>query len=167
MYRRPLATCILTIAALAVFWPQFANADEPFRWYGIGGELTSDSGQPRRWLGQMGINEQIGVEALFAMQHLSDDNTHADNDFTRLDVGAGLIYDVAPFAAITPYFAGRFILVITGNGEGNASGVVEAACGAEYVVMKHLGLAGELNFNFHTDPAEIFTSTRVRCYFYF
>jgi hypothetical protein len=44
--------------------------------------------------------------------------------------------------------------------------VAETACGVEYVIMKRLGISGELNFSFHTDPTQIFTSTRVRCYFY-
>jgi hypothetical protein len=166
MKRLSLATCLLTIATFAVLLPQFAAAQEPFKWYGIGGELTGESGEPRRWLGRLGLGEQLGIEALFAMEHLSGTGIHDGQDYTRLDVGGGVIYDVAPLAEVTPYFAGRFILVMTGNSTDNTSGVVEAACGVEYVIMKRLGLSGELNFSFHTDPTQIFTSTRVRCYFY-
>jgi hypothetical protein len=166
MKRFSFAACILTIATFAVLLPQFAFAQEPFKWYGIGGEITGESGEPRRWLGRLGIGEQLGVEALFAMEHISGTGINEDNDFTRLDVGAGLIYDVAPAASVTPYLAGRFILVMTGDGESNTAGVVETACGVEYVIMKRLGISGELNFSFHTNPTQIFTSTRVRCYFY-
>jgi hypothetical protein len=166
MKRCHFAACILSLATFAVLLPQLAFAQEPFKWYGIGGEITGESGEPRRWLGRLGIGEQLGVEALFAMEHISSTGIHEDNGFTRLDVGAGIIYDVAPAAAVTPYLAGRFILVMTGNGEDNTSGVVETACGVEYVIMKRLGISGELNFSFHTDPTQIFTSTRVRCYFY-
>jgi hypothetical protein len=164
--RLSFASIILAIAAFAVLAPHMVFAQEPFKWYGIGGEITSESGEPRRWLGRVGISEQLGVEALFAMEHLSGTGVHEDNDYTRLDVGAGLIYDVAPTASITPYFAGRFILVMTGDDTDNTSGVVETACGVEYVIMKRLGLSGELNFNFRTDPTQIFTSTRIRCFFY-
>jgi hypothetical protein len=166
MKKRSLVTCLIAVAALAVIAPRLASAEEPFKWYGIGGEITTHSDEPRRWLGRLGLGEQLGIEALFAMQHLSDDSNHLDNDYTRLDIGAGVIYDVAPFAVLTPYFAGRFILVMTSNGDDDTSGLVEAACGVEYVVMKRLGISGELNFNFRTDPTQIFTSTRVRCYFY-
>ena len=166
MRTRSVLTCLLAIAALAVISPRLFAADEPFKWYGIGGEITTHSEEPRRWLGRLGLGEQLGIEALFAMQHLSDNSDHADNDYTRLDIGGGVIYDVAPFATITPYFAGRFTLVMTSNGQDDTSGMVEAACGVEYIMAKRVGLSGELNFNFNTDPTRIFTSTRVRCYFY-
>ena len=160
------ASCVLAITAFAALLPQFALAQEPFRWYGIGGDITSQPNEPRRWLGRIGISEEISAEAIFAMEHISNGSNSGNSDYTRLDVGGGIIYDVAPTASLTPYFAGRFILVMTGDDESNTSGVVEAACGVEYVIMSRLGISGELNFNFHTDPTQIFTSTKVRCYFY-
>ena len=171
MTRFSLATFVLTVCAVAVMLPQLAAAapDEPFRWYGLGGEITSESGNPRRWLGRVGVTEQIGAEIVFAMAHRSSDDESCE--ITRLDFGGGVIYDVAPSAPVTPYFAGRMILNIAGvdcNSHHNeTAGTVEIACGAEYVIMKRLGLSGELNFSFETDPTAVFTSTRVRAYFYF
>ena len=41
-----------------------------------------------------------------------------------------------------------------------------AAGGAEYVIMRRLGISGELNFNFGTNPTKVMTTTVVRFYFY-
>lgn len=168
------ATCIFAITTFAVLLPQFSYAApaEPFKWYGLGGELTGESNEPRRWLGRLGISEDLGLEGIFAMQHRSREcgaASEGDCDLSRLDFGAGVIYDVAPSAAITPYFAGRLIVTWTGEDghHDDTSATAETACGAEYVIMKRLGISGELNFRFHTDPTEIVTSTRVRAYFYF
>jgi hypothetical protein len=169
MKRCSLAASLFAVAVLATALPQmvWATPDEPFKWYGVGGEITSDSGQPRRWLGRIGISDQMGAEVLFAMQHTSADCGQTDCDATRIDIGAGLIYDVAPAAAITPYCAGRFILTSVGDGESNTSGTIELAGGVEYVIMKRLGISGELDFTVRTDPSEIGTTTRVKFYFYF
>jgi hypothetical protein len=78
-----------------------------------------------------------------------------------------VIYDIVPGATISPYRAGRFILTMTGNGESETSGTFEAASGVEYVIMKRLGVSGELNFSFHTDPTQVITSTVIRFHFYF
>jgi hypothetical protein len=142
----------------------FAAEDEYIKWYGVGGELND----PRRWLGRVGVSEYLAVETLFAMEHISGDcdQGKAECDFTRLDVGVGLIYDIVPNSKISPYLAGRFILRMTGNGESETSGTIESAGGVEYVIMKRLGLSGELNFRFHTDPTEVITTTIIRFYFY-
>jgi hypothetical protein len=55
---------------------------------------------------------------------------------------------------------------MTGNGESETAGTVEAATGVEYVILKRLGLSGELNFSFGTNPTKVLTTTRVRFYFY-
>jgi hypothetical protein len=169
MKRSSLVSWLLAVIATAVLLPQLASAGmgEPFRWYGIGGEMTSDSGQPKRWLGRIGVSDQMGVEVLFAMQHTSCGIAGQDCDLTRVDIGGGVIYDVAPAAELTPYLAGRFILTMAGDGESETSGTIEAACGVEYVIIKRFGISGELNFSVHTDPSQVLTGTRVRLYFYF
>ena len=169
MKRFSVTACLFAVAAFAVLLPQFSYGapDEPFKWYGLGGELTGNPSEPRRWLGRLGITNQIGGEAIFAMEHSSYTCEGHDCDRTRVDIGAGVIYDVAPAAMISPYFAGRFILTMIGNSEDETSGTVEGAYGIEYVIAKRLGLSGELNFSVRTDPSQILTSTRVRFYFYF
>ena len=59
------ATCIFAITTFAVLLPQFSYAApaEPFKWYGLGGELTGESNEPRRWLGRLGISEDLGSRA--------------------------------------------------------------------------------------------------------
>lgn len=181
MRRFSLGTCILAVVAFAVLVPQFTFAapDEPFRWYGLGGEMTSEADNPRRWLGRIGVTELVGVEMIFGMAHQSSDCTNPCNPAcahtcygTRLDLGAGIIYDVAPAAALTPYFAARMVLNLRSEDSprhhhDDTAATFETACGAEYVLMRRLGLSGELNLSLHTDPGEIRTSTRVRAYFYF
>jgi hypothetical protein len=167
MKQTHLAATFLAVAMVVLMVPQASMGaeDEHIKWYGLGGELTG----PKRWLGRIGISEYLGTEVLFAMEHYSADcaQGQGDCDFTRLDVGAGVIYDIVPNAGISPYLAGRFILTMTGNGDSETSGTIEAATGVEYVIMKRIGISGELNFSFHTDPTEIATSTVVRFYFYF
>jgi hypothetical protein len=144
----------------------FAEDGEAFKWYGIGGELDD----PNRWFGRIGITEDLGAEIVFGVEHRSDEcseeSTSKDCDYTRLDVGAGFIYDFAPVSRVTPYVAGRFVLSMTGNGSSETSGTVEAASGVEYVILKRLGVSGELNFNFGTNPTKVMTTTRLRFYFY-
>jgi hypothetical protein len=152
---------------LVMIVPQISAAaeDDHIKWYGLGGELTG----PKRWFGRIGISEYLGAEIVFGMDHRSYDckDGKSDCDSTRLDVGAGVIYDFVPGSRISPYLAGRFILTMTGNGDSQTSGTIEAASGVEYVIMKRIGLSGELNFSFHTDPTEVTTTTIVRFYFYF
>ena len=170
MKRFWIPSCFLGAAALVMLAPQLAHAtpDEPFRWYGVGGEITTIADEPRRWLGRIGLSEEIGAELLFAMQHTSGDcKGTADCDYTRIDVGAGIIYDVAPSSQVTPYLASRFTLSMIADGEDQTSGIIEAAGGVEYTIMKRLGASGELNFSIRTDPTQVLTSTRVRFYFYF
>jgi hypothetical protein len=156
---------ILTLSALLVFCAGTARAadEEAVKWYGVGGEISGS----HRWLGRIGINEYLGTEVIFAMNHMSYDCPGGDCDSTTLDVGAGVIYEVLPGATISPYLAGRFILTMTGNGESENSGTVEAAAGVEYLIMRRLGLSGELNFNFRTDPTRVGTTTVLRFHLYF
>ncbi|MFZ1946111.1 MAG: hypothetical protein WAW06_01025 [bacterium] len=171
MRRSTATSCILAAAVvtalIAALVPGIvaASPEEPFRWYGLGGEITSDSGCPRHWLARIGIDDQLGAEVLFALMHA--EAAGFSHDVTRIDIGAGLIYDLAPTAVITPYGAARFILNITDADETDTGATAEAACGAEYAIGRRLGLSGELNLSLHTDPSEIITSTRVRFYFYF
>jgi hypothetical protein len=162
---------ITALTPVTAFAPQRACAgpDEPFRWYGIGGELTTTFDEPRRWLGRIGLTEDVGAEILFAMQHTSGEcrGEGADCDYTRIDVGTGVIYDVAPGALLTPYLAGRFVLSTIADGDDQTLGIIEAAGGVEYAAMKRVGLSAELNFSMRTDPTQVLTSTRVRFYFYF
>jgi hypothetical protein len=141
-----------------------AQEEEHIKWYGIGGELT----EPHRWFGRVGITQYLGAEIIFGIEHISRtcDSGNGDCDFTSLDVGAGFIYDFAPAKQITPYLGGRFVLTMTGNGESETSGTVEAAAGVEYVIMKRVGLSGELNFGFSTNPTHVLTRTKARFYFY-
>lgn len=160
-------SAVIAIAVIMLITPQICSAQEGehIKWYGLGGELTG----PHRWLGRIGINEYLGTEVIFGLEHTSHDcpGSRTDCDSTTLDVGVGVIYDLVPSARISPYLAGRFILTMTGNGESDTAGTIEAASGVEYIVMKRIGLSGELNFSFHTDPTKVKTSTVVRFYFYF
>lgn len=170
MKRISMARMVVTSIAFVVILPGLLSAteNEPIKWYGIGGELNG----PKRWLGRVGLNEYLGVEVIFAMKHISHEcggNTtaKADCDSTQLDIGGGVLYEIVPGATISPYLAGRFIFTMTGNGDSETSGTIEAASGVEYVIMKRIGLSGELNFSFRTDPTQVLTSTVVRFYFYF
>ena len=156
-----ISVCVLL---LALTLASSAQEDGHIRWYGVGGELDA----PHHWFGRIGITENLGAEIIFGMEHISLDCEHGDGDCdeTKLDVGTGFIYDFVPSGQITPYLAGRFILSMIGNGESETSGTVEAAGGVEYVIMRRIGLSGELNFSFGTDPTHILTTTRVRFYFY-
>jgi hypothetical protein len=159
---KTLVMVLLLVLAAARVAP--AQDDENFKWYGVGGELDD----PHHWLGRLGVTQNLGAEIIFGMEHISQDCEHGDGDcdVTQLDVGAGLIYDFTPAGRMTPYMAGRFILSMIGDGDSETSGTVEAAGGVEYVIMKRIGLSGELNFTFSTDPTHVLTTTRVRFYFY-
>ncbi len=139
-------------------------AQEYYKWYGIGGELNGE----RRWLGRIGISENFGTEVIFSMEHISQDcpGGKGDCDYTSLDIGLGAIYDVAPFSNVSPYLAGRFILTMTGDGDSETSGTIEAAGGVEYLILKRIGLRGELNFSFHTEPTQVRTTTLIGFLFY-
>ena len=155
-----LATTVVMTCAV------HAEEDDFVKWYGVGGEITGS----HRWLGRLGVTEDLGAEIIFALKHQSgdcdDDSASEDCDFTRLDIGAGFIYDFVPASNLTPYFAGRFILSMLGNGTSETSGTVEAAGGVEYVIMERLGISSELNFNFGTNPSKVMTTTVVRFHFY-
>jgi len=140
-----------------------AGDGDNMKWYGIGGELN----EPKRWFGRIGINEYLGTEVIFALEHVSPDCKNNDCDYTRVDIGAGVIYDLLPGERLSPYLASRFILVMTDNGDSETSATVEAAGGVEYLIMEHLGVSVELNARFHTDPTEVGTTTRGRFYVYF
>jgi len=164
---REIGLLLFAVLAIVVMsFPVQAEEDNFIKWYGIGGEIT----EPHRWLGRLGITEDLGAEIIFGFEHRSDDCHGEDNgkdcDFTRMDIGAGFIYDFVPASILTPYVAGRFILTMIGNGSSETSGTVEAAGGVEYVIMKRLGISGELNFNFGTNPSKVMTTTVVRVYFY-
>jgi hypothetical protein len=154
------------LAVMVMSFPVQAEEDNFVKWYGVGGQIT----EPHRWLGRLGITEDLGAEIIFGFEHRSDDcgneSDGKDCDFTRMDIGAGFIYDFVPASKLTPYIAGRFILTMLGNGSSETSGTVEAAGGVEYVIMRRLGISGELNFNFGTNPSKVMTTTVVRCYFY-
>jgi hypothetical protein len=157
---------LIAICAAMLFVAQAAAAqnNDHIKWYGIGGELDD----PHHWFGRLGVTENLGAEIIFGMEHISIECDHGEGDCdeTKLDVGAGIIYDLVPSSQVTPYLGARFILSMIGNGDSETSGTVEAASGVEYVIMKRLGLSGELNFSFGTDPTHIVTTTRVRFYFY-
>jgi hypothetical protein len=167
MKRFAFINAILAALVLISVLPQVSLGAEGdhIKWYGLGGELNG----PKRWFGRIGITEYLGAEVIFAMEHKSREcNKGAgDCDSTTLDVGAGAIYELVPGAKVTPYLAGRFILTMIGNGDSETSGTVEAAGGVEYLLMTRLGISGELNFTFRTDPTRVATATRVRFYFYF
>jgi hypothetical protein len=161
-----VAILALIILAPLVLPSSGSAADDDYvKWYGVGGEINGQ----RRWLGRIGISEYLGTEVIFAMKHMSRECGHSDGDCdsTTLDVGAGVIYEIAPGAAVAPYLAGRFILTMTSNGDSETSGTVESAGGVEYLIRDRIGVSGELNFRFRTDPTEVVTSTVVRFYFYF
>jgi hypothetical protein len=162
----PAAKALLAIvlAMIAVPYLALAQEDENFKWYGVGGEID----YPNRWLARIGMTENLGAELIFGLEHISQDceTGQGDCDFTELKVGAGVVYDFVPTEQVTPYLGGRFILTMTDNGESETAGAVEAAGGVEYVIRKRVGLGGELNFSFGTNPTRILTTTRIRFYFY-
>ena len=146
----------LLLVTLALIAPSHADAqEEPFRWYGVGGELNG----PRRWFGRIGVTEHVGAEVLFGV----DWESEADSDYS---LGAGVIYDYAPAAELTPYTMCRFVLRRVDNGESKTSIQLEAGGGAEYVIKKRIGISAELNFNFSFDPSRVMTTTLLRAYFY-
>jgi hypothetical protein len=167
MKRITVVKTVLAALILMLALPQVSLGaeDDYIKWYGLGGELNG----PMRWFGRIGINEYLGAEVIFAMEHISLDceDGIGDCSSTSLDVGAGAIYELVPGAKIAPYLAGRFILTMRGNGDSETSGTVEAAGGVEYLLMQRLGVSGELNFSFRTDPTHVATGTRIRFYFYF
>jgi len=165
MKRICVVDVVLATFVLLLLVPQLTMGaeDEHIKWYGLGGELNG----PKRWLGRIGISEYLGAEVIFAMEHTSAKCGMVDCDSTRLDVGVGAIYDLLPGSKMSPYLGARFILSMMGDGDSETSGTIEAASGVEYVIVKRIGVSGELNFRFQTDPTHVVTSTRVRVYFYF
>jgi hypothetical protein len=156
MNRTRILGTVLLLVVLAFMIPTTARTeDEPFKWYGVGGEFNG----ARRWLGRFGITQDIGVEAIFGV----DWGSGRPKVF---DLGAGVIYDYAPTAEISPYAMCRFILHIEDNGEYNSDGRIEAGAGAEYVIKKRIGISAELNFSIGIDPSRVMTTTLVRAYFY-
>ncbi len=160
-----VGTSLLIVAMLIANSPANAGATpEVVKWYGVGGELNG----PTRWLGRIGLNEYLGVEVVFSMLH----ETHETADkksttVSRIEIGPGIIYDVVPGQSISPYLAGRFILILEGNDKSDVSGGIEACGGVEYLILKRIGISGELNFRFQTEPSTVYTTTLVRFYFYF
>jgi hypothetical protein len=152
---RILGLGLLLIALTLVIPSQPKAEEEPFKWYGIGGELTG----PRRWFGRIGITKNVGAEVLFGVNWETD----ANSDYS---LGAGVIYDYAPTAEVTPFTICRFVLRRVDNGTSKTSIQLEAGGGAEYVIKKRVGISAELNFNFSFDPARVMTTTLVRAYFY-
>jgi hypothetical protein len=146
----------LLLVTLAFLIPSSSEAqDEPFKWYGIGGELNGS----RRWLGRIGITQHVGAEVLFGI----DWESEGSSDYS---LGAGVIYDYAPTAEITPFTMCRFILRRVDNCVSKTSMQLEAGGGVEYVIKKRIGISAELNFNFSFDPARVMTTTLLRVYFY-
>jgi opacity protein-like surface antigen len=148
----------MLIATLALIIPVAATAqteDEPYKWYGIGGELNGSN----RWLGRIGITKNLGAEVLLGLDWESDSNS----DYT---LGAGVIYDYAPTSDITPFTMCRVLAHRRDNGESKTSLGFEVGGGVEYVIKKRIGISAELNFNFSFDPSRIMTTTLLRAYFY-
>jgi hypothetical protein len=156
MNRNRVLSTGLLIATLALLLPAWANAqDEPFKWYGIGGEFNGE----RRWLGRIGITQGVGAEILLGLNWESGGNS-------VYDLGAGIIYDYAPTADITPYTMCRFILHGEDRGDYYTDGRIEVGGGAEYIIKKRIGISAELNFRLGFDPSKVVTTTLLRAYFY-
>ncbi|MGD9401523.1 MAG: hypothetical protein PVF95_04535 [bacterium] len=156
MTRNRTLSIAMLLAALFLLLPQAAGAQqEPFKWYGVGGEVNGS----RRWLGRIGITENVGAEVLFGLNWESEGHS----DYT---VGAGVIYDYAPTSEITPYTMCRIIANRWDNDESKTSLGFEVGGGVEYVIKRRIGLSAELNFNFSFDPSRIMTTTLLRAYFY-
>lgn len=156
MKRTRILTIGLLLVTLAFLLPASTEAqDEPFKWYGIGGELNGS----RRWLGRIGITKSVGAELLFGVDWKSGDSK-------IFDFGAGVVYDYAPTGEITPYTMCRFIFHIEDNGEYKTNGQVEAGGGVEYVIKRRVGISAELNFMLSFDPSRVVTTTLLRAYFY-
>lgn len=155
---------ILLALVLVVIMANLAVAKETSgKWFGIGGEVT----QPKRWLGRFGLSPSTGIEAIFSLSHGSVEVMGFESDFTSVCFGGGLIHDFNAQSSLTPYLAGRLMIEIVSNGDSETSLVIEAAGGLEYLVLKRLGIRGELDFSLGTDPTTVTTSTRVSALFYF
>jgi opacity protein-like surface antigen len=158
MKRSRILAAGMLIATLALLVPPSALAQteqDPYKWYGIGGELNGSN----RWLARIGITKHVGAEVLFGLAWESD----ADSDYT---LGAGVVYDYAPTSDITPFTMCRVLARRWDNGESKTSLGFEVGGGVEYVIKKRIGLSAELNFNFSFDPSRIMTTTLLRAYFY-
>jgi hypothetical protein len=152
---RILGMALLLVTLASVIPSTARTQDEPFKWYGVGGEFNG----ARRWLGRFGITENVGAEAIFGVDWRSGGPKF-------FDLGAGVIYDYAPTAEISPYAMCRFILHIEDNGEYDSDGRIEVGGGAEYIFIKRIGISAELNFGIGLDPSRVMTTTLVRAYFY-
>jgi opacity protein-like surface antigen len=156
MARKRTLSIGMLIAALFLLFTQAAAAqEEPFKWYGVGGEFNGS----RRWLGRIGITESVGAEMLLGLHWESEGHS----DYTA---GAGVIYDYSPTSEITPFTMCRVIVNRWDNDESKTSLGFEVGGGVEYVIKKRIGLSAELNFNFSFDPSRITTTTLLRAYFY-
>ncbi|MGQ9603259.1 MAG: hypothetical protein ACUVUU_03525 [bacterium] len=133
------------------------------KWFGIGGEITGE----KRWLGRFGLTPSTGIEAIFALSHESIESMGFESNYTRVCFGAGLIHDFNAQSSLTPYIAGRFMLNVVSIEDTDTSVIIEAAGGLEYLLLKRVGIRGELDFTLGTDPTTVTTSTRVSALFYF
>jgi hypothetical protein len=152
---RILGTGLLLLVLASLTVPAARADEEPFKWYGIGGELSGG----HRWLGRIGITQALGAEVLLGL----DWESEAHSDYS---LGAGVIYDYAPTSEITPFTMCRAIVNYEENGKSKTSLQFEAGGGVEYIIKKRIGISAELNFRFSFDPSRILTTTLLRAYFY-
>ncbi len=150
-----LALGLMLIVPALLLPPAVKAQDEPFKWYGIGGELNGSN----RWLGRFGITSKVGAEVLVGLDWESD-------GWSDYSLGAGVIYDYAPTSDVTPFTMCRLVVRRHGDGETKTSLGLEVGGGAEYVIRKRIGLSAELNFNLGFNPSRVMTTTLVRAYFY-
>jgi len=156
MMRKKALSIGVLLAVLLLLLAQAAVAqEEPFKWYGVGGEVNG----ARRWLLRIGIAKNVGAEFLGGLNWESGGHS----DYTA---GAGVIYDYSPTSEITPFTMCRAIVNRWKDGESKTSLGFEVGGGVEYVIRTRIGLSAELNFNFSFDPSRITTTTLLRAYFY-
>jgi hypothetical protein len=58
---------IALVTAVVISSPVHAEEDNFVKWYGFGGEIT----EPHRWLGRLGVTEDLGAEIIFGIEHRS------------------------------------------------------------------------------------------------
>lgn len=156
MNRTRILGIAMLLAVIAFLIPASTRAEvEPFKWYGIGGELNGS----RRWLGRIGITKSFGAEVAVGMDWESGGSSF-------IELGAGVIYDYAPTSDITPFTMCRFILHRIDNGESKSRGRIEVGGGVEYIIKQRIGISAELNFGVSLDPSRVMTTTLLRAYFY-
>ena len=154
-------------AVLAVFiLPACAVAQQTYGdGFGIGGVLLP-SGSPTL-LGTTKIGEDLGLEFLFELRVVDDDN----NSSTDLGAGIGIKKYLTDRKQFQPFVGGRFgfrhVSRDYGNGDVDDTRFGLTGClGGEYFITRTLSVEGQIGFDLYFGSVELGTSTRLAALFY-